>query len=104
MIRMPDTIHFEDVPDAVGDPDDYAPLPPPVRRTLEDRLAAFLDRLEREPGHPYRRVFEALGAANKARARRGLPPMDGEGRILPADTPVLADWYPKHGKTYGSQH
>jgi hypothetical protein len=98
-----DTIDFgEPVPAAV--PDDYTPLPPPPRRTLQERLARFLDRLEDDPDHPYRQVLVLVAEANKRRAAGGLPPIDGEGRELPPGAPMLADWYPKHGKSFGSQH
>jgi hypothetical protein len=98
-----DTINFgEPVP--ADDPDDYTPLPPPPRRTLQDRLARFLDRLEDEPDHPYRRIIEMVGAANKRRAVGGLSPIDGEGRVLPPDTPTLAEMFPHHGRNLGAQH
>jgi hypothetical protein len=98
---VPDTIDLgEPVP--AGDPNDYTPLPPPPRRTLQDRLARFLDRLEREPGHPYRQIIEMLGEANKARVARGLPLIDGDGRELPSGAPTLASWFPHHGKNLGN--
>jgi hypothetical protein len=96
-----DTIDFGE-PIPAADPDDYTPLPPPLQRTLQERLARFLDRLEGEPDHPYRRIIGMLGEMNERRARDGLPPIDGDGRFLRSDAPMLADWYPAHGKTFGS--